>query len=63
MIKMNKMPLKLKKKLIQINTTARKVAELGEEFDEIIINEYGLDLDMFYQSEFGEDVSLINIIN
>lgn len=62
---MNKLPSKLKRKLIQINDTARKVSELSEEFIDMIQNEYGLDPDLFINCNDTEEaiVPFINIVN
>jgi hypothetical protein len=61
-----KLPTKLKRKLIQINNTARKVCELTEEFDDMLKNEYGLNSDLFYENtndKEGDIAPLINICN
>jgi len=62
---LNKLPSKLKRKLIQINDTARKVSELSEEFIDMIQNEYGLDPDLFINCNDTEEaiVPFINIVN
>jgi len=61
---MRKLPLKLKRKLIQINNTARKVCELTEEFDKMVKSEYGLNSELFYKCGDEEDIApLINIMN
>jgi hypothetical protein len=59
---MRKLPSKLKRKLIQINNTARKVDELIDEFNNILKDEYGLDSDVFYENT-NNIAPLISICN